>query len=160
MPGSDPKGVPKNLKELGIFLGWIAGLFLIAGLAWFLTRQVRTRILIRNVNTTLSVAGEVRQLEAPFAADKSVPRWKAAKAAQLGSWYSLRDSEDRGVIFSVMTEGLLAPYVVFVSPQGDIGYPIPLGAHSTQILDRLAPEVLQTYLDRIAAGEALLRERK
>ncbi|MDR2073560.1 MAG: hypothetical protein LBP60_09040 [Spirochaetaceae bacterium] len=160
MPGADSKRVSKKLKELGIFLGWIAGLFLIGGLAWFLTLPVRRRILIRNVNNSLRTAKEVRQLEAPFAADKPVPRWQAAKAAQLGSWYSLSNSEDRAVIFSIMVEGLLAPYVVFVSPQGDIGYPIPLGAHSAQILDRLAPEVLQTYIDRLAEGEALLREKK
>lgn len=160
MPGADSKWVSEKLKGLGIFLGWIAGLFLIAGLAWFLTRPVRIRILIRNVNNSLRIAEEVRQLEAPFAADKSVPRWKAAKADQLGSWYSLHNSEDRAVIFSIMVEGLLVPYVAFVSPQGDIEYPIPLGAHATQILDRLAPEVLQTYIDRLAAGEALLREKK
>ncbi|MDR1596478.1 MAG: hypothetical protein LBR99_02115 [Treponema sp.] len=157
---ADSKWVSERLKGLGIFLGWIAGLFLVAGLAWFLTRPVRIRILIRNVNNSLRIAKEVRQLDAPFAADKSIPRWKAAKAAQLGSWYSLGNSEDRAVIFSIMVEGLLVPYVVFISPRGDIEYPIPLGAHSAQILDRLAPEVLQIYMDRLAAGEALLREKK
>ncbi|WP_010261411.1 hypothetical protein [Treponema primitia] len=154
------KLVSGKLKGLGIFLGWIAGLFLIAGLTWFLTRPVRTRIIIRNINSTLRNMEEGRQLEAPFTADKSIPRWKAGKAAQLGSWYSLYNSAEKAVVFSIMAEGLLAPYVIFVSPWGEMGQPIPLGAHSAQILDRLPQGVLHAYINRLAAGEAILREKK
>jgi hypothetical protein len=151
--------VPEKLKDVGIFLGWIAGLFLLAGLGWFLSRPVRTRIMIRNINSTLQGEREFRQLEAPLT-DKSIPRLKAAKAAQLGTWYSLRNNEDRAVVFSVMAEGILAPYVIFVSPRGEMGDPIPLGAHSARILKRLSQGVLQTYINRLLVGEALLRERK
>jgi hypothetical protein len=159
MQRANPRWSSEKLKEAGIFLGWIAALFLLAGLAWFFSRPVRTGIIIQNVNTSLRAAREFRQLEAPLA-DKSVPRLKASKAAQLGSWYSLSNSDDRAVIFSIMVEGILAPYVIFVSPQGAMGQPIPLGAHSTRILERLPKGVLKTYINRLLAGEALLRERK
>jgi hypothetical protein len=148
-----------KLKEAGIFLAWLAGLFLIAGFAWFLSRPVRTGASIRNINTALRTAGEFRQLDAPLV-DKSIPRLKKAKASQLGTWYSLQNSDDRAVVFSIMTEGILVPYLLFVSPKGQAGPPIPLGAHSALMLERLPREVLQTYSNRLLAGEALLREVK
>ncbi|GHV75614.1 hypothetical protein AGMMS49942_04350 [Spirochaetia bacterium] len=151
--------VPEKLKGAAFFLAWLAGLFLIAGLAWFLSRPVRADISMRNINTVLKNARELRQLEAPLA-DKSIPRLKAAKAAQLGTWYSLHNSEDRAVVFSIMTDGILAPYLLFVSPRGEMGEPIPLGAHSAQMLERLPREVLQTYRKRLLAGDALLSGEK
>jgi hypothetical protein len=142
-----------ELKEIGIFLGWIAGLFLVAGLAWFLTGPLRAASAVRHINASLSARGETRELKAPLVFDKSTPRRKAAKAAQLGNWYALSNSEDRGVVFSVMAEGILAPFLVFISPQGEAGEPIPLGAHSVQIMDRLPQGTLQTYVIRFEAGE-------
>jgi hypothetical protein len=149
----------KKLKEAGVFLGWLAALFLIAGLAWFLSRPVRTGMMIRNINSVLRDTQEFRQLEAPLA-DESIPRLKAAKAAQLGTWYSLHNSEGRAVVFSIMAEGILAPCVLFVSPKGEAGRPIPLGIHSAQVLGRLPRGVLQTYINWLLAGDALLREEK
>ncbi|GHV30986.1 hypothetical protein AGMMS4952_18840 [Spirochaetia bacterium] len=149
----------KELKEAGIFLAWIAGLFLIAGFAWFLSRPARTGMSIRNVNAALHNAQVIRILEAPLT-DKSIPRLKAAKAAQLGAWYSLYNSEDRAVVFSIMAEGIPAPCVIFISPQGGVEGPVPLGVYSAQVLERLPPGVIQTYRNRLAAGAALLREKK
>jgi hypothetical protein len=151
--------ISKNVKGAGIFLGWLAGLFLIAGLAWFLSYPVRTGMVIRNINTFLRNTRESRQLEAPLA-DKSVSRLKAAKASQLGTWYSLQSGEGRAVVFSIMDGGILAPFVLFVSPQGEMGSPIPLGTHSARVLERLPRGILQTYIKRLEAGEALLREGK
>jgi hypothetical protein len=135
-------------REISVFLGWIAGLFLIAGLAWFLTRPARGGSALRHINASLKALGETRELEAPLVFDRSLPRWKVAKAAQLGNWYALSNSEDRGVVFSVMADGILAPFLIFISPQGEAGQPIPLGAHSAQIMDRLPPGTLQTYIRR------------
>jgi hypothetical protein len=156
---SKPKWGSENLKEAGVFLGWLAALFLVPGLIWVLSGPVRTRIIVRNINSSLRASQELRQLEAPFA-DKSIPRLKAAKAAQLGTWYSLNSSEDRAVVFSIMADGILAPCVLFVSPRGELGPPIPLGPHSARVLERLPREVLQTYITRLKAGEALLKEKK
>jgi hypothetical protein len=136
-----------ELREIGIFLGWIAGMFLIAGLAWFLTGPARSRSAIRHINASLQAAGETRELTAPLVFDKSMPRRKAAKAVR----YALSNSEDRGVVFSIMAEGILAPFLVFVSPQGDAEQLIPLGAHSAQIMDRLSPGTIQTYIRRFTA---------
>ena len=142
-----------KFREIGVFLGWIAGMFLVAGLAWFLTRPARAGSAVRHINASLSAMGETRKLEAPLVFDRSMPRWKAAKAAQLGNWYALSNSEDLGVVFSVMADGILAPFLVFVSPQGETGQPIPLGAHSVQIRDRLSPGTLQTYIKRFKGEE-------
>jgi hypothetical protein len=142
-----------ELRETGVFLGWIAGMFLIAGLAWFLTRPARAGSSVRHINASLQAIGEKRELDAPLVFDKSLPRWKTAKAAQLGNWYALSNSEDRGVVFSVMAEGILAPFLVFISPRGETGQPIPLGAHSAQIMDRLSPGTFRTYIERLKAGE-------
>jgi hypothetical protein len=137
-----------ELREIGVFLGWIVGLFLIAGLAWFLTRQARSGSALRQINASLRAIGETRELEAPLVFDASMPRRKAAKAAQLGNWYALSNGEGRGVVFSIMADGILAPFLVFVSPQGEAEQPIPLGAHSARIMDRLSQGTLQTYMRR------------
>ena len=140
-----------KLREAGVFLGWIAGMFLVAGLAWFLTRPVRSASAIRHINATLSALGETRKVEAPLVFDRSVPRRKAARAARLGVWYALANSEDQGVVFSIMADGILAPFLVFVSPGGEAGQPIPLGAHSASILERLPQGTIRTYISRFEA---------
>jgi hypothetical protein len=145
--------VKGELREIGIFFGWIAAFFLIAGLAWFLTCPMRSRSTVRHINASLSAMGETQELEAPLVFDRATPRRKAAKAAQLGNWYTLSNSEDRGVVFSIMVEGVLVPFLVFISPEGEVGRPIPLGAHSAQIMDRLSQGTLQTYIKRLEAEE-------
>jgi hypothetical protein len=146
-----------GFRETGVFLGWIAGMFLIAGFAWFLTRPLRGRSAIRHINAFLGETGETRLLEAPLDRsrifDRPVSRRKAAKAAQLGNWYALSNSKDQGVVFSVMTEGILVPFLVFISPQGEAEQPIPLGPHSVRIMDRLPPEMLQIYISRLEAAK-------
>jgi hypothetical protein len=132
-------------------------MFLIAGLAWFLTSPLRSRSVVRHINERLGEMGETRKLETPLDRsqifDKPAPRWKAAKAAQSGNWYALSAGEDQGVVFSVMAEGILAPFLVFISPQGEAGQPVPLGAHSAQIIDRLSPETFRIYVGRLEAAK-------
>jgi hypothetical protein len=142
-----------ELRELGIFLGWIAGMFLVAGLAWFFTGSLRSGNAIRHINASLKAMGETRELEAPLGFDKSMSRRKAAKAAQLGNWYALSNSDDRGLVFSIMDDGILAPFLVFISPEGEAGQPIPLGAHSAGITDRLSQGTIQTYIRRFKGEE-------
>jgi hypothetical protein len=147
----NPTLLKGELRDAGVFLGWIAGMFLIAGLAWFLTRPALAGSAIRHINATLSALGETRKLEAPLVFDRSVPRRKAARAARLGVWYALANSEDRGVVFSIMADGILAPFLVFVSPDGEPGQPIPLGAHSALIMDRLPRGTIRASLSRFEA---------
>ncbi|AEF85613.1 hypothetical protein TREPR_1748 [Treponema primitia ZAS-2] len=149
-----------KLKEAGIFLGWLAGLFLIGGLTWFLTQPVRTRFVIRNINRSILAAGESRELEGPLAFGGKLKRWKAGKLSQIGSWYTLEDGKGSAAVFSFMSGGILAPFVVLISPQGELGPPIPLGAHSARLLERLPPGELQTHIRRIEAGEAIIRNSR
>jgi hypothetical protein len=152
--------LPKGLKQTGIFLGWILGLFLIGGLTWFFTQPMRTKGIIRNINSSLRSNEETRQLGGVLVPDKAIPRPRAGKAAQLGTWYTLVNSVDRAVVFSFLSGGMMAPCVVFFSPTGEMSAPIPLGVHSVRVLERLPQGVLQTYMERLQAGEALLREKE
>jgi hypothetical protein len=142
-----------KLKEIGIFLGWIAGMFLIAGLAWLLTGSLRAAGAVRHINDALEAAGETRKLEAPLRGPGAfLSRRRSAKAAQLGNWHVLSGGEeDRGVVFSIMQDGILAPFLVFISPGGEAEQPVPLGRHSVRIMDRLPPETLRTYISRLEA---------
>ncbi|GHV80136.1 hypothetical protein AGMMS49944_19270 [Spirochaetia bacterium] len=124
----------KKLKEAGVFLAWIAGMFLIAGLAWFFSRPLRTGLMIRNINTVLRNSPDSRQLEGRL------------YDSQRGTWYSVHNSEDRAVVISIMADGILVPYLLFVSPQGGMTPPIPLGSHSARMQERLPREVFQTVL--------------
>jgi hypothetical protein len=57
-----------------------------------------------------------------------------------------------------MNDGILAPYAVFLSPQGEAGPFIPLSVHAGRLLDRLPAGILQTYVRRIESAEKILRE--
>jgi hypothetical protein len=133
---------------MGILAAWIAGLCLVGGLAWFLTQPLRSSLIIHTVNRTLERSGENRRLEAQIS-----PWGKSGAAFQLGSWYTLREGNDRVVVFSIMNDGILAPYAAFISRQGVAESFIPLSAHADRLLGRLPLGILQTYVRRIESAE-------
>jgi hypothetical protein len=147
---------------LGILAAWITGLCLAGGLCWFLTQPPRNSLIIRTVNRTLEQNGESRRLEAPIS-----PWGKSGVVFQLGNWYTLTektgrmmDKTGRAVVFSIMNDGILAPYAVFLSPQGEAGPFIPLSVHAGRMLDRLPAGILQTHVRRIESAERMLREEE
>jgi hypothetical protein len=140
---------------MGFLAAWIAGICLVGGLCWFLTQPLRNSLIVRTVNRTLEQHGESRRLEAPIS-----PWGKSGAVFQLGSWYTLTDGTGRAVVFSIMNDGILAPYASFLSPQGEAGLFIPLSVHAGRLLDRLPVGILQTYARRIESAERLLREEK
>jgi hypothetical protein len=142
-----------GIRDMGILAAWIAGLCLAGGLAWFLTQPLRNSFVIHTVNRTLERSGESRRLEAPVS-----PWGKNGAAFQLGSWYTVREETGRAVVFSIMNDGILAPYAAFLSGQGTAGPFIPLSVHAERLLDRLPREVLQTYVWRIESAELLLKK--
>jgi hypothetical protein len=136
---------------MGILAAWIAGLCLAGGLAWFLTQPLRSGLIITTVNRTLERNGENRRLDAQIS-----PWGKSGAAFQLGNWYTLKDGNGRAVIFSIMNDGILAPYLAFI-PSGGPGQAmepfVPLSAHADRLLGRLPQGILQTYARRVEAME-------
>jgi hypothetical protein len=137
---------------MGIFTAWIAGILLLGSLSWFFTQPIRERILLYSVNRVLTTSGLSLRLEAPI-----FPWRMPGKATQLGSWFTLANSEDWGVVFSIMFDGIPASFFAVVSPRGAVNSLVPLSNHSAKVLDRLPPETLRIYTRRIGAGNMALR---
>jgi hypothetical protein len=135
-----------RLRDGGILFAWIAGILLVGGLAWFFTRSLRTRVLMRSVNGILLSMGDSRRLAAylPSPAEPARPP---------GVWYTRSDSAGRAVIFAVMDYGIQASFAVMLSPRGDLEALIPLSSHAERVQERFSPEFLQLYLRRMVTGE-------
>jgi hypothetical protein len=124
---------------MGILAAWIAGLCLAGGLCWFLSQPLRSGLIIQTVNRTLEQRGESRRLEAAIS-----PWGKNGSAFQMGNWYTFNEGTGRATVFSIINDGILAPYAVFLSPQGEAGPFIPLSLHAERLLPRLPAGILQT----------------
>lgn len=146
--GAEKPAIPlyPGLREWAVFTGWICGLVLAGGLAWFFTQPLRVDAMMRSVNRSLARREDPRRLIAPL----SLPRVKG-NAAPLGMWYSLEKTEDRFFVFPLMRDGPLALCGVRVSPEGGVEEFIPLSAHAEQVLEDLPPGIAQTYIRRIEA---------
>lgn len=133
-----------NGKDLGIFAGWIGGILLIGGGLWFVTQPARTEILQETVNRVLADAGSSQYLEAP------IPRGELPKRnIPLGTWYTLRNSTSRAVVFSLMSDGIFLPCMAVVSASGTVDEIIPLNSHAEQTFLQLPQGVVKTYIRRI-----------
>jgi hypothetical protein len=133
-----------NPKELGVFTAWIVGLLLIGGFLWFFTQPIRIRLLQGNVNILLAATGHTQYLEDP------VPRSKLPKRRiPLGTWYTVRNSNNRALVFAMMSEGIRFPCVAMVSDEGKVNEIIPLNTRVEQTVKRLPQGIITTYIRRI-----------
>ncbi|MDR3341732.1 MAG: hypothetical protein LBT14_02900 [Treponema sp.] len=135
-----------QLKDIGILIGWIAGIILLGGALWFFTQSIRTEVLWRGV--TMVWKEDFRRLDAP------IPRHGLpGKTSLLGSWYTMVNSESRVLVFSIMADGIPAPCIAVVSPAGrvDTQNIIPVNSYSKQILEHLPRGIIKTYIRRIEA---------
>jgi hypothetical protein len=137
---------------MGIFAAWIAVILLLGSLSWFFTQPIRGRILLNSVNRVLTTSGLSLRLEAPI-----LPWQMPGRATRLGSWFTLANSEDWGLVFPIMFDGIPASFFAVVSPGGAVNALVPLSNHSAKVLDRLPPETLRIYTRRIEAGNTVLR---
>jgi hypothetical protein len=135
-----------RLRDGGILFGWIAGILIIGGLAWFFTRSLRTSVLMRSVNGILLSMGDYRRLAAHLPSP-------AEPAHPLGVWYTRSDSTGRAVVFAVMDYGIQASFAAMLSPRGDLEALIPLSSHAERVQERFSPEFMQLYLRRMVTGE-------
>jgi hypothetical protein len=146
------KNLSPGLRRTGVFLAWIGGIILLGGLLWFFTQPVRNRALIRSVNRILAAS------EAPWRLEAALSPWgMPGRASQLGTWVTLDDPEVRGVVFPVISDGLLSSCLAVLSPQGQVEALIPLSGHARRTLDSISPGALGIYVRRVEAGYALIR---
>jgi hypothetical protein len=139
------------MKDLGILLGWLAGLLLIGGLFWSLTENVRSRGLQRVVNRVLADSGDPLRLSGVISGP--------GKRIALGTWYNTGSSEDRVLVFPLISGSAVIPCVAVLDPQGKVEQIIPLGVHGEQVFRDLPQGILQIYKHRIEA-ELAPREKE
>jgi len=139
------------LKDAAIFAGWIAGIILIAGLAWFFTQPVRDRLMISAVNTALEQSGDPRRLASVLPAAEQPPG-----ASRMGLWFTMTapglPAGTQVFVFAFIAEGVFFPCAAVVSPQGAVQEFIPLSVHGERALRRISPGILEVYSRRISGG--------
>jgi len=133
------------LKDIMIFLAWIASILIIAGLLWFLTQPLRNRLMIRAVNRVLEQSGDSRWLVQPASPEMG-------GSLLLGSWFTMTNEsqpENKVIIFPFIGEGTFFPCAAVVTPDGKVEEFIPLNSHGEKILKRISPGILRIYTRRI-----------
>ena len=135
------------LKDKAIFLGWIAGLVLVASLIWTLSFSFRALRLMHSTNRILAAMEDSRRLDAPLHRPFSVQ-------VPLGFWYSLDGGDSLFFVFAIMHNGILVPCGVEISSRGELASIIPLGSHARRAMGRLPQGLVQVYARRIESAVA------
>jgi len=140
------------LKDRAIFVGWIAGLVLIASLLWSLSFPFRAFCLMRSTNKVFIAMDDSRRLIAPLP--------HSGGPVSLGCWYRLSGSSfnmaGSGVfyVFALVQGGILVPCGAEISETGEVLEIIPLGNHARQIMKRTPAGLIQLYIRRIESAAA------
>jgi hypothetical protein len=131
-----------RFKDTAGLCGALTALFLIGGLLWFFTGPARDRALLEAVNQVLSAIEEPLRLD-------GVPDREPVTRIPLGKWYTISGSEDRMLVFPLISGGSAIPCGAVVNPEGTVGRVIPLGTHGEQLFRDLPRNVLRVYIHRI-----------
>ncbi|MDR2798067.1 MAG: hypothetical protein LBB80_06965, partial [Treponema sp.] len=132
--------------ERGIYIGWIAGILLVGGGIWFFTQSLRATLLRQTVNQVLETVQDPRRLEGLIPGQISWGR------LSWGNWYTLADSEDRVLVFSLMSNGIFIPCMAVISSvTGKVvdDKILPLTNHPEQTLKQIPRGLIKTYIRRI-----------
>ena len=138
-----------GLKDILIFVAWIAGLLLAGGLCWSLTRSVRSDFLLNSINRALSGMGDYRRLEAPIAPGAFRSDRTIGPISRQGSWFSLDGEADRLLFFTLMADGTFFPCAAIVNPQGRVKEIISLSSRGEKTLSHVSPGIIRLYIRRI-----------
>ena len=129
--------------DKGLSLLWCGVFSLILLLLFLLSAGPRTRLLENEVNKALLQRGDSRSLEVP------ITSWRMdGSAMQLGSWWTMRGSENIAVVFPVIRDGIFAPFLAIIGTNGTIE-PVPLTRNAAALYDRLAPVIIDFYINRL-----------
>ena len=145
------KDIPA-LRDAAILAGWITGIVLIAGIAWFFTQPIRDRFVITAVNQVLQQSGDSRRLGLPVS-----PGTLHAGVSRLGSWYILHGADEgtKAFVFTFIAEGTFFPALAVVAPEGTtVEEFIPLSNHGERVFRQISPEILRLYGRRIVGVES------
>jgi hypothetical protein len=129
-------------KNKAISFCWIAGLLILIAILWILTQPLMARYLLRTVNRAFINTGQPYRIASSLAQSRE-------NSSLFGYWYSMVNSQDRMFVFTIMRDGILVPFGVIISPDGDLKNMIPLSAHAMQIMDELPDKIKQMYASRI-----------
>jgi hypothetical protein len=143
----------KDWKTAGLWAAWAAGIFLLSGLLWLFTQNVREARLINTANKSLESQGY------EFRVEKS-PAERNGRLALLGYRLVLADTGETCVIFSMFSGGIPASCLAVLSEEGAVREMVPLSRHGQKILGRMPTDILNIYKHRIEAAEARLRGRE
>lgn len=129
--------------DKGLVLLWCCVFSLILLLLFLLSAGPRTRLLENEVNKALLQKGDSRSLDAPI-----TPWLMDGSAMQLGSWWTIRGSENIAVVFPVIRDGIFAPFLAIIGTNGTIEL-IPLTRNAAVLHERLAPGIMDFYTSRL-----------
>jgi len=135
--------LPVQLKDTAVFFCWIGGIFIIAGLCWFLTKPLRADLLRQTVNRAWAESGESFRLREPIAPGTMKPG-----LSRLGSWYSV-DDENRALVFTLIADGIFLPCTAIVDSNGKVQNIMPLIGNGEKFMNRISPGIKQLYIRRI-----------
>jgi len=139
-----------TFRDTLIILAWIASILIIAGICWFSTQPLRSRLMIRAVNRVLIQSGDSRRLMEP-----SSPERRGSLLT--GSWFTMLDDtpvRKRVLVFSFIGEGTFFPCAAVMTQDGKLGELIPLNSHGEKVLGRISPGILRIYTRRIEGAES------
>ena len=132
------------LKDALIILGWAAALIIIAGLCWYFSQPLRNRLLVNAVNQVLEQSGDSRRVLEPVSL-------KNTRAPGLGRWYSFT-GDSRIYIFTFIGEGAFFPCAAVQANDGKVQELIALNKYGARVLNRISPEIINIYSQRIEKG--------
>jgi hypothetical protein len=93
----------------------------------------------------------------PYRLDRTIGALgKPGRAMQLGSWFTLRDTGGRAVVFPLITGPNAAAVAAFLSPEGKVESLVPLSTNAVQIFERLPARAVRLYIRRAEEAHALL----
>jgi hypothetical protein len=133
-----------TLRDAVLCAAWIGGLILAGFLLWFFTQSLHERSLLKQANRIFMVSDESFYLDVPLSKARSY-----GKKSPPGVWYSLKNSNNRVFVFSMIHEGILLPCAAEVNPLGKVEKIVPLNLHASQIMKRLPHGVIEMWGRRV-----------
>ena len=138
-----------RVKDSFILIAWIAGLLLIGGLCWFLTRSVRTDFLKNSINNALIKMGDPRSLEAPITLGNIKSGRASGPLSPQGQWFKLKGEENRLLFFTLFSDGTFFPCAAIMNPQGKVAEILALSNRGEKMLANVSPGIIRLYIRRI-----------
>jgi hypothetical protein len=141
-----------TLNTKGIFMFWLAGLFLVSILLWGPTGGLRTEAEMKTANRILREAGENRRIES------AVSGWfLPGKGTQAGNWYLL-NSNNIAIIFTIPVDGIFFPFLAIFNVENEIETIYPLSRTAERYVKISNPTILDIWATRITAAAQLLND--